>query len=583
MVSIPACHAGDRSSILRLGDFLIFSQNPSNNSIHLAQYKKEMIINFDPQVMQTSLTNWLSNYVNNNNVQLSNFQAQIFANVGTQIDDLSKKISDAFLNVQNQMNNYVSKVDYLYNEYIKDKENNKDFVDKVINNNNQINETFNSISNNNNNNNMKLEKIDQEINILKESVKKIDNESKNKINIMKNNSDNDLDFIKKVFNKEIIDIKNSLNSEMEKNKSFFKDIQVSINELCEQNIKLKVNEKYNEQLMELANKINQIELKNNINVEEMFSNRLNILNKKIEELKNESNLNNNINNDNRVNVLCDKVNLLENKINNLNERNIIVKEGKIVKEYKDIVINDFEKNSNEEIKKFKLVQNNNKLFLKEITKNCNDEKKEKEVVDKAKIIFKKSINNDIIIYEISTLCKDWEFSRYMKNIFKRVTRSNIRYKVNLKKLEKVYLMTWSEKQIQFTPKNATSNFIYSKNYFVIQGNNFVYVKNNRRRNYRRKFYFKKNKKYNKNNGRYRNRLNKNNENNIVRTFIHKLIGISFNNRRNNNKGYRFKRFNNQSKRSNYFNKGNRKRNNKGNFRRNQNNYNNRRFRNNKNF
>ena len=119
----------------------------------------------------------------------------------------------------------------------------------------------------------------------------------------------------------------------------------------------------------------------------------------------------------------------------------------------------------------------------------------------------------------------------MKNVFKRVTRSNIRYKVNLKKLEKVYLMTWSEKQIQFTPKNATSNFIYSKNYFVIQGNNFVYVKNNRRRNYRKKFYFKKNKKYNKNNGRYRNTLNKNNENNIVRTFIHKLIGISFNNRR----------------------------------------------------
>ena len=282
--------------------------------------------------------------------------------------------------------------------------------------------------------------------------------------------------------------------------------------------------------------------------------------------------------------LCDKVNLLENKINNLNERNIIVKEGKIVKEYKDIVINDFEKNSNEEIKKFKLVQNNNKLFLKEITKNCNDEKKEKEVVDKAKIIFKKSINNDIIIYEISTLCKDWEFSRYMKNVFKRVTRSNIRYKVNLKKLEKVYLMTWSEKQIQFTPQNATSNFIYSKNYFVIQGNNFVYVKNNRRRNYRRRFYFNKNKKYNKNNGRYRNRTNKNNENNIVRTFINKLIGISFNNRRNNNKGYRFRRFNNQSKRRNYFNKGNRNRNNKGRFRRNQNNYNNnRRFRNHKNF
>ncbi len=75
-------------------------QNPSNNSIHLAQYKKEMIINFDPQIMQTSLTNWLNNYVNNTNFQLNNFKAQIFANVGSQINELSKKISEAFVNVQ---------------------------------------------------------------------------------------------------------------------------------------------------------------------------------------------------------------------------------------------------------------------------------------------------------------------------------------------------------------------------------------------------------------------------------------------------------------------------------------------------
>ena len=40
------------------------------------------------------------------------------------------------MNLKNQMNNYFSKVDILYQEYSKDKENNKDFVDKVINNNN---------------------------------------------------------------------------------------------------------------------------------------------------------------------------------------------------------------------------------------------------------------------------------------------------------------------------------------------------------------------------------------------------------------------------------------------------------------
>ena len=55
-------------------------ENPSNNSICLAQYKKEIIINFDPQVMQTSIANWLNNYVSNINAQLNNFQAQLFAN-----------------------------------------------------------------------------------------------------------------------------------------------------------------------------------------------------------------------------------------------------------------------------------------------------------------------------------------------------------------------------------------------------------------------------------------------------------------------------------------------------------------------
>ena len=55
-------------------------ENQSNNSIRLAQYKKKIIINFDPQVMQTSIANWLNNYVSNINAQLNNFQAQLFAN-----------------------------------------------------------------------------------------------------------------------------------------------------------------------------------------------------------------------------------------------------------------------------------------------------------------------------------------------------------------------------------------------------------------------------------------------------------------------------------------------------------------------
>ena len=61
---------------------------------------------------------------------------------------------------------------------------------------------------------------------------------------------------------------------------------------------------------------------------------------------------------------------------------------------------------------------------------------------------------------------------------------------------------------------------------------------------------------------------------VVRILINKLIGISFNNRKNNNKGNRFKRFNNQSKRRNYFNKRIRNRNNKRKFNKNNNDYNN---------
>ena len=136
------------------------------------------------------------------------------------------------------MNNYVSKVDYLYQEYSKHKEDNKDFVNIVISNNNQINESFNSMSINNNNN-MKLDKMEEEINILKESIRIIENESKNKMSIMKNNSDNNLEYTKKLFNNEISQIKNLLNAEIEKNKSMFKDIQVTISELYEQNMLMK--------------------------------------------------------------------------------------------------------------------------------------------------------------------------------------------------------------------------------------------------------------------------------------------------------------------------------------------------------
>ena len=110
-------------------------------------------------------------------------------------------------------------------EYSNDKANNKNFVDSLINNNNQINENINSISNNNNNNSLKLNKMDEEISILKENVIKMDNESKNKINMMENNSERNWGNYKKYITNEINQIKNLLNSEIDKNKIIFKDKQ----------------------------------------------------------------------------------------------------------------------------------------------------------------------------------------------------------------------------------------------------------------------------------------------------------------------------------------------------------------------
>ena len=58
-------------------------------------------------------------------------------------------------------------------------------------------------------------------------------------------------------------------------------------------------------------------------------------------------------------------------------------------------------------------------------------------------------------------------------------------------------MKWNNKQIQFIPQKAISEFIYSKNYYFNYGNSIIYVKNKNKR------FFIKNKKFsqsiNKNN------------------------------------------------------------------------------------
>ena len=262
----------------------------------------------------------------------------------------------------------------------------------------------------------------------------------------------------------------------------------------------------------------------------------------------------------------------------LKNNNIKIEEIKVENknEIKDIEIKEFEKNSNEKTMKYKIFIKNNALFFDEITKDCGEEgEKEKELVDKFKIIFKKDKNiENNIIYEISTLCKDWDFSRHMKNVMKRLYRSRYYRRINLRNLDHVYRLKWSKKQIQFEKIQATQKYINNNNFFVKFKNSMILVKNKKRYSNNFKFnrfnrvnYYnnknisqnllgKFNKDFNtklnvntninnKNNSRNNNKNNNKNNNRMNKK--------SFNNRRrfnNNNKRYN-NRFNNN--RNRYYN------------------------------
>ena len=649
------------------------NQNPSNNTMRFVQYKKEVILNYDPNVFQNSLNNAFERYLQQySSNQASLIQGNMFSYVGSQMDELYNKIGGCLNQFSSKMQDLDEKLSFLYTNSV----NRQDFMQLQNNNNQKDYEEYN----------VKFNNIYEALKELRTGLNKVDDESKSKLNMLNNSSfKNKEEILNKVnqtleeLNKEIKKSQNKAYSKLEEsinnlenekvskallekcesritslsrtienlkleimskdeiNKKFknltskfdeldsnkvipeeglnnnvyknllkkikdledkynnnieevfikeIKNINLKIKELENKNLVLENNcflnseEKYKTELINLSKKIKEIEnnkeLDNKIinlskkineinakNIEgsnQQYDEKLNVISKKINELEIKNKLEVNNNYSIVIDNLKNKVNALENKLVGIDEKNIILREGKVAKEYKDIDLIEFEKNSNEVIKKFKLVQDNNRLILKEITKNCEDEKKENEMADKEKVIFKKGSKEETIVYEISTLCKDWEFGRHMKNFYKRITKSYIKHKVNLRNLEKVYLMSWSGKQIQFTPQNATSNFIFSKNYFVLQGNTFVYVKNNRRRNYRKRFYYNKNKKKffnNKNNKRFNNKNN--NEENIFKSLASQLLKLSTSNKRYNN--YKNNNFRRNNFKRNNFGKNNFKKNN----------------------
>ena len=139
---------------------------------------------------------------------------------------------------------------------------------------------------------------------------------------------------------------------------------------------------------------------------------------------------------------------------------------------------------------------------------CETEDKEKELVKKIKISFKKDEDEDEkIIYEISNKEEKWEFKRHIKNIINRINRGRITYRINFNKLKYIYIMKYSDNQIQFIKTNAISNYVYNYNYYVKVKNSFVFVNNKRRKFNNRKNKFN-NKKFNNYNKFNRNNTNK---------------------------------------------------------------------------
>ena len=314
-----------------------------------------------------------------------------------------------------------------------------------------------------------------------------------------------------------------------------------------------------------------------------FLNNFNAMSEKVktlEEFKNETS--NNIKAIlNGFKELNDKQNESDTKIKKVEEilskSNINLGEIKIENknDIKDVVINEYENNLNNKVLKFKMYQKYNSIYINDITKDCEEENKEKELADKVKIIFKKDKNTEkSITYEISTIGKDWDFSRHMKNIMRRVSRARNFKRINFRNLDYVFKLKWSSKQIQFEKIKATQRFINNNSFFVKIKNAYIFIK--------RRFQSKINQfrfnNYNKNfNQNSLGKFYKNGRNNNMncRRNNNQFDNRSFNNNRkfnNNRRFYNKRRFNNNRNNNN---------NNNNNFNNNNNNNNNNNFNNNR--
>ena len=159
-----------------------FSNNTQNNRspVVLRQSNREMLLNINPEVFQSSILNSINNFINNNrNNQNEQNQIQVWQRFAKELENMSNNLKEAFQAVNENINDLRQKcgesflVDKLY------KENNDKNINLLAQENSALKEKTNQLVDSNSNiidNNNKL-------------IKKIDKQSEN-INSMSNNINN---------------------------------------------------------------------------------------------------------------------------------------------------------------------------------------------------------------------------------------------------------------------------------------------------------------------------------------------------------------------------------------------------------
>ena len=294
------------------------------------------------------------------------------------------------------------------------------------------------------------------------------------------------------------------------------------------------------------------------------------------DFKNQNDINSN--HDKSIEDIKNKINnnkLIIQNFNNKNDnkKNKIIIENKKIEKYELI---------NDKPKIYKMSQWNNQISFKDITNEFDENK----TIEKIKIAFKKDEEEkDKIVYEVSNLFKEWDFKRHIKNIFKRINKAKIIKRINFNKLKHVYILKFTDNQIQFIKKEAILNFINNNNFYVKTGNNFVFVNNKKRKfynnkkrnnksfNYRKNNFTKnfgnnRNNNFKNNNSNRRNNINNFNNNNKSINQKRKFSGrknLNNNNRYNNNGNRRFNKFKGRKNFNNKNNYNNKNKFNKQNF------------------